>query len=426
MTCKGATVEENYAGDQGGGIYARDSTWVTSSCDIIGNESPQGAAAYLTHVGSATFEDMYVGNNAALGGSVVFIAETQLVATGVTFESGSGLQDESNDRAVQMDGTSTFLGDGCVFGGWRGDTVIHSQSPDNGSLVLDSCDFSGSSAVVAVVSPHSDAEVRNALIGDLTLVNAVLDPLRLVDRALDCNDPEACGAGECVDSSLGVLCECLPSSGGGCLDDGGALFIRLLTPPDSVKYSPNPVEFELLVSAGGEGTTPAIWELTFEAVDLNLTVVPSSGVLLPGGNITVQVTGVPVLEDVGGNLTSRFELASVGSGGGGGGASDVELLVGSTFYLCRSFEYAAPVDGGDASVECIPCADIVRTEGVDCSSAGATLASMPIREGFWRSDTDSLVIHDCVNPEACAGATKVSSSDDYCAEGYQGPCEFDL
>lgn len=423
MTCEGATVEENCAGDQGGGIYARESTWVNSSCDITGNESPQGAAAYLTHVDNATLKDMYVGNNAALGGSVVFIAETHLVASAVKFDSGSGQEDESSDRAVQMDGTSTFFGDGCVFRGWRGDTVVHSQSPDKGSLVLDSCDFSESSAVVAVVSPYSDAEVRNAVIGDLTLVNAVLDPLQLVDRALDCDDPGACGAGECVDSSLGVLCECLASSGGDCLDDGGALSVRLLTPPDSVKYSPNPVEFELLVKAGGEGATPAIWELTFEAVDLDLTVVPSSGVLLPGGNITVQVTGVPVLEDVGGDLTSRFELASVGSDGGAG---DVELLVNSTFYLCRSFEYAAPAGDGDTSVECLPCDDIVGKEGVDCSSPGATLASLPIQEGFWRSDTDSLVILDCVYPEACAGATKVSSSDEYCAEGYQGPCEFDL
>ncbi|CAN0033660.1 unnamed protein product [Ectocarpus fasciculatus] len=37
LSCEGATIRDHYAGDQGGGIYARDATWVNSSCDLIGN-----------------------------------------------------------------------------------------------------------------------------------------------------------------------------------------------------------------------------------------------------------------------------------------------------------------------------------------------------------------------------------------------------
>ncbi|CAN0566941.1 unnamed protein product, partial [Laminaria digitata] len=54
---------------------------------------------------------------------------------------------------------------------------------------------------------------------------------------------------------------------------------------------------------------------------------------------------------------------------------------------------------------------------------GATKALLPIQRGYWRSSRESLVVHECLQSEACLGATEVSSSDDYCADGYRGPCE---
>lgn len=33
LQCEGTTIRRNHAGDQGGGIYARDDTLVHSSCD---------------------------------------------------------------------------------------------------------------------------------------------------------------------------------------------------------------------------------------------------------------------------------------------------------------------------------------------------------------------------------------------------------
>ena len=209
ISCDGATITDNYAGDQGGGIYAREATWVNSSCDLVSNEAPQGAAIYLTNVNNASFDDHHVTDNLASGGSVVYVAASTVVARNVAFESSVGLQDYSFNRAVQLDGNTTFDAEKCVFDGWLGDAVVLNVNPANGSLVLDSCDFSGSSAVMAVVSPNSAAEIRNAVVSSLTFENAVPDtignPLALVDRALDCNDSNACGAGACVDSTLGVL-----------------------------------------------------------------------------------------------------------------------------------------------------------------------------------------------------------------------------
>lgn len=439
LTCEGATMRRNYAGDQGGGIYARDATSVNSSCSMIENESPQGAAAYLTHVTSARLEDLDVAGNVVAGGGVVFIAESSVLANGVTFESGTpGVEgEETTDRAIQMDSKSKFFGQNCIFDGWVGDAVIFSSADteNNGSLVLESCDFSGSSAATIVISPYSDAEIRNAVVGDLTIANAAnTNPLELVDRALTCADFGACGAtGECANSSLGVLCTCLPDNRG-CVDGGGTLSLGVKTPPNSVTYSPNAVSFELYVSSAEDGTTHTIWDLAFEADDLTLTAVPSTGILPPGGSVAVTVTGTPIWQqDIGGNLTSRFSLTSVGDSGSdtsdsstdGGGV--VELDVNSTFYFCGAFQYAYPIalDSNDGGVGCEQCASLEgNVEGVDCAHAGATLASLPVVEGYWRSSTESVIIHSCVHSEACPGATKVSNSDDYCADGYEGPCEL--
>lgn len=279
---------------------------------------------------------------------------------------------------------------------------------------------------MAVTSPHSDAEIRNAVVSSLTFENTagtLNNSLALVDRALDCSDPNACGAGECGNSTLGVLCECL--EGGECLDGGGELSLGLESSPDAMTFYPDPVSYKLVVSSAATGTTNAIWALHFDSVDLTLDVVPSSGVLPPGRSVTVTVSGTPSTRDVGGDLLSSFNVTSVASASSDA-TGDAHLDVNSKFYLCPAYEYADPVLGDDEGFSCEPCASIGEADGVDCDGAGATLASLPIREGYWRPSPDSLNVRACLHEEACVGATAVSSSDDYCEEGYRGPCEFQV
>ncbi|CAN0362427.1 unnamed protein product, partial [Laminaria digitata] len=77
----------------------------------------------------------------------------------------------------------------------------------------------------------------------------------------------------------------------------------------------------------------------------------------------------------------------------------------------------------DGVVSCEQCATITGDKGVNCGSPGATLASLPLRPGYWRSNVTSRVVRKCFNSAACTGKTEVSGSDDYCEEGYTGPCE---
>lgn len=426
LTCSEVTIRENLAGDQGGAFYGRASSWVNSSCDLIGNESPQGAALYLTGAKGVTLNNHSVTENLAYSGSVLYLTDSSVVATGVMFESGVDLQEDSSNRAVQSDSTSELILTDCAFDGWRGDTIVYHRNSNAGSLWLDSCEFRSIFASMAVFSLNSDAKIRNAVVDDCTYAHGsrLNNSLTLVNRALDCTNQDICGPGACVDSALGVLCECLDAST--CLNDGGggALSIGLKTPPESETYSPDPVYFELVVSSEGDGTSYAIWDLEFEAVDLELLVAPSSGIFPTGRNVTVAVTGTPAGQDVGGDLTSRFSLASVGSSTAGRNSTEgVNLAVELTFYLCSAFEFAVPLVNDTSGVSCQQCVSIEGGEGVRCDSPGATLASLPIREGYWRASQDSVIVHECFNSDACAGATQVSSSDDYCQDGYQGPCE---
>ena len=422
--CERATITGNSAGEQGGGFYVREAT-VNSGCDLIANESPRGAAIYLSKVKSARFENHYITDNLASSGSVFDVASSPVIAKRVTFESSIGFLEYTSNRAIRLEGNSTLDAEACVFDGWRGDTVVYNPNSAEGSLVLNSCDFRGSSAAKAVVSPFSDAEIRNAIVSNLTFKNVVSgtlnNSLTLVDRALDCSDSNACGRGACVDSALGVLCECL--EGGECLNDGGDLSLRLQTSAENETFSPESVRYELLVSAALTGTTNAIWNLAFEGGDLDLDVVPSSGVLPPGDSVLVQVTGTPSKQYVGGDLTSTFSLTSVG-GTTTDSAGDIKLEVNSTFYFCQAYEYAIPRNGDDSNdLLCEQCASIEGGEGVKCENPGATLASLPIRPGYWRSNSESLVVFECLHSNACKGATMMSSSEDYCAAGYSGPCE---
>ena len=342
---------------------------------------------------------------------MVYVTESVVDAREVTFESGVGLQQDSYNRAVQLDGDTTLAAsESRVFLGLLGDTVIYHKPSVPGSLVPSRCDFSGSSADMAVISPNSIAEIRNAVVSSRTFENVETfsNSLQLVDRALDSSDSNACGAEECVNSTLGVLCECLETSG--CLDDGGELSLRLGTLPAVETFSPDLVSYGLVVSAASDGITYAIWDLAFEVDSLALNVVPSSGILAPGRNVNITVTGTPMTPDVGGNLSSKLIVASTGQASPEVAAS-VKLEVDSTFYFCPAHEYALPLASNDYGVvACEQCVAIEGGQGVNCDRTGATLTSLPIRQGYWRSNGESLVVHMCFNSGACNGAEKISST----------------
>jgi predicted outer membrane repeat protein len=90
--------------------------------------------------------------------------------------------------------------------------------------------------------------------------------------------------------------------------------------------------------------------------------------------------------------------------------SDVDNGVGSS--CCGAGEYTT-------GTACVRCAK----DSMACSVTGTDTATLPLAAGYWRADLDSLDVKQCYRQEACKGGVAVNSSDDYCAEGYRGPCE---
>ena len=86
----------------------------------------------------------------------------------VPFTASDDAQGFLVNRAVQLGTNGTLDMEDCVFDGWHGGTVIYNLHSASGSLVLDSCEFGGSSAAMAIVSPYSDAQVRNAVVTSFT------------------------------------------------------------------------------------------------------------------------------------------------------------------------------------------------------------------------------------------------------------------
>lgn len=60
-------------------------------------------------------------------------------------------------------------------------------------------------------------------------------------------------------------------------------------------------------------------------------------------------------------------------------------------------------------------------EGVEASSIGTTVATLDLKEGYYRTSAGSLAVLECYLEDACVGGIDV---EDYCADGYKGPCEY--
>lgn len=69
----------------------------------------------------------------------------------------------------------------------------------------------------------------------------------------------------------------------------------------------------------------------------------------------------------------------------------------------------------------VPASDCKNLpEGAAASSAGTTLATLDLAEGFYRTSNKSDDVLECYRKGSCMGGLNASN---YCATGYEGPCE---
>ena len=71
--------------------------------------------------------------------------------------------------------------------------------------------------------------------------------------------------------------------------------------------------------------------------------------------------------------------------------------------------------------QCLACPD-----GTDCSDPGITVESLPLKQGYWRSNSSSHNIVQCYTEAACTHPNRTTTAadfnlDDQCKEGHTGP-----
>ena len=64
-----------------------------------------------------------------------------------------------------------------------------------------------------------------------------------------------------------------------------------------------------------------------------------------------------------------------------------------------------------------------KLEHSNSMGGNTTLESLLIEPGYWRATNTSTDILACYNTGACLGG--LTGEQDFCAEGYEGPCEYE-
>ena len=100
------------------------------------------------------------------------------------------------------------------------------------------------------------------------------------------------------------------------------------------------------------------------------------------------------------------------------GASDcrVELVCARCQIDCDDIPSSIEIDESET-----PVCETVPT-GVHVSR-GVTLEDFNLTEGYYRVSNKSKTVLECYQPVACIGGI---DSTNYCANGYEGPCELSM
>jgi predicted outer membrane repeat protein len=72
------------------------------------------------------------------------------------------------------------------------------------------------------------------------------------------------------------------------------------------------------------------------------------------------------------------------------------------------------------SKQCIACDSSIY----NCTTTGITVATLPLKQGYWRVNLETQSVLECWESSACNGGSANTSVNDYCANGYTGPCKY--
>lgn len=158
---------DNSASQRGGVIFATGESLVEWTGSVShGNTAAVGGALYISNSNISVTNVAMAGDHAP-SGAVVFLAAANFSAINVTFVKPviPGVM-VTGASAAHVDAESLFLCFGCSFELWGDGNAIETPCVlSEGTVVLDSCDFSGSKNSALVQSSPTAATLRNAILG---------------------------------------------------------------------------------------------------------------------------------------------------------------------------------------------------------------------------------------------------------------------
>jgi predicted outer membrane repeat protein len=166
------------------------------------------------------------------------------------------------------------------------------------------------------------------------------------------------------------------------------------------------------------------------SLTISNSIMTSNTALFAGGAVfTLSTTSTSqALQIIGNTVQFSNNTASCCYANNGLNSSAVQYtLAGTSETTCLD------VDGNTGiSNEC--CLEGYYSNGEKCQlctdeltcsdTIGATTSTLSLAAGLWRTSTDTLTVYSCLNSNACSGGIALTSTDDYCATGYKGPCKY--
>ncbi|CAN0240311.1 unnamed protein product [Pylaiella littoralis] len=468
---EGGYASSNSAIERGGALFGiGESTVVWQGGESWNNTAAAGGSLYVSG-STANLTDLRLDGDHTPSGANIFLAAADVRAVNVSMVAPEDLE---ATFALHVDSGSMFRAFACSFDQWGGDSPA---VVSGGELVMDVCDFSGSTTPTLVHASRA-VTIRNAILGDnnrgqagfnaSSLLGVGVHTCTSIPEELSCTVPDKCLD---ADNGMGVLCPSFTEAAAGGLfslaaiaDESSPYTVELTVTTSSanltsslsevqVVYHPELVTHELALrhtaSTGVEndpieGAGGVLWELQRmyddggdseggQSADENgeftgispdnftWTALPSSGLLVWGQEVTIQVVGNPPLPldpsapfaVYNGEVSAEFSVLWWMEEPDSAVASSV-VTVESMFYYCREGYFW----DGETCVSCVEeMAAIDEGEGaLDCSIPGVTLDTLPLAKGYWRGDITKTYVHECLNPSACVGGRGIESSSSSSSE----------
>jgi predicted outer membrane repeat protein len=456
--------------DIGGAVFGVNNM-VFTNCSFISNSAPAVGGAVAVVGGTLTVTDCrFTGNRAFFAGAIMSYLSTFTTITASTFDSNFALDSGGAfygfPRSVAVISNSTFIGNRANAG-----AALYTKS----NVTVTDCIFDRQAAVT-VGAAIDGADGSYVTVKDTTFTHgtatsgaAIYSVNKLSVANCTFDNHTATVAGGAIYSTIGSNNTIKNSTfTSGTAASGAAVYSQAVMTIDSCAFTTNTAN-----TAGGSVYCDACTLTTSSSTFSNNNCTNGDGgAMYIKGIATIRDSNFTANDAIahGGAIavsnsttTQTLQLSNIqflqNTAGRAGAAIfsngvyiDTSIIVDSstsfqqnTAVCCYAQGIGSAVtsssidnstcqdidSGGERGAEC--CGNGQYTDGqhcitcsneFNCEALGTTTATLPLRPGYWRVDLRTQSVLECWESSACSGGNAISSVQEYCANGYTGPCKY--